>query len=165
MKTKNTRNDHVIDGVFVVSLLLMFVISALSVIAIGASIYKKNVSLMSDNYSHRIASAYITEKVRQSDIYGAVYVRNMFGENVLVMKQDIGGTLYDTYIYEYDGYLMELFARDDLKDFYPQSGQKILKISGLDINEASASIISVKISLENGIDESLYIAKRSYTKD
>lgn len=150
-----------IDGFFVISLMLVFVLSALSVIAIGASIYKRNVSDMASNYSHRIGSAYITEKIRQNDVYGAVQVKHVFEENVLVMTQDINGTLYDTYIYEYDGYLMELMARNDISDFYPQSGQKILKISNLEIEDASTSLIKVIISLENGVDESLYIAKRS----
>ncbi len=116
---------------------------------------------MASNYSHRIGSAYITEKIRQNDVYGAVQVKHVFEENVLVMTQDINGTLYDTYIYEYDGYLMELMARNDISDFYPQSGQKILKISNLEIEDASTSLIKVIISLENGVDESLYIAKRS----
>ncbi len=122
------KKGHTIDTVFVICLLLLFVLSSLSVIAIGASIYKKNVAAMADNSSHRIACAYITEKVRQSDNEGNVYVKEIFGENALVLSKDIDGVTYNTYIYDYDGNLMELFARADLDNFYPQSGQKIPKI-------------------------------------
>ena len=73
--TTKKKDKHVIDSVFVICLMLLFVLCALSVIAIGASIYQKNVSAMASNNSHRIASAYITEKVRQADIDGTVRIK------------------------------------------------------------------------------------------
>ena len=86
MYEKNS-GKHIIDGVFVICLLLMFLISALTVIAIGANIYKKNVEQTSENYSQRISFAYITEKVRQADQKGLVYVEERFGKNALVLQQ------------------------------------------------------------------------------
>lgn len=155
------KKNHMIDSVFVLSLMLLFLISALSVIAIGAGIYQKNVTGMSENYSHRIASAYVTEKVRQHDSEGNIYVKELFDQNALVMQEEKNGSLYDTYIYEYDGSLMELYARDDLDNFYPQSGQKILDISSFDVKEDTPGLITVVITLEDGEDELVYIAKRS----
>ncbi len=157
----NKNKHHMIDSVFVICLMLLFVLSALSVIAIGASIYKKNVALMADNNSHRIACAYVTEKIRQSDNKGAVYVKEIFGENALVMSEEINGTLYNTYIYDYEGNLCELYARDDLGTFYPQSGQKILQVASFEIKEISDRLISISIVLEDGSSDNLYIAKRS----
>ena len=159
----NTRskNKHIIDAVFVICLALLFVLSALSVIAIGADIYKKNVSAMESNNDRRIASAYITEKVRQSDVNGAVYARDIFDQNALVLQEEINGQLYDTYIYEYDGTLRELFARDDLTTFYPQSGQKIMNILSFEIEEVSENILGVDVTLDDGTTDHLYITKRS----
>lgn len=156
-----TKNKHIIDAVFVICLALLFVLSALSVIAIGADIYRKNVTAMDSNNNRRIASAYITEKVRQSDVNGAVFARRIFDQNALVLQEEINGQLYDTYIYEYDGKLYELFARDDLEVFYPQSGQKILNILSFDIEEVTDSIIGVDVTQEDGTTDHLYIAKRS----
>ena len=161
MDNSNFKTKHIIDSVFVICLMLMFLLSALSVIAIGATIYKKNVSSMSSNNSHRVASSYITEKVRQADDNGQVYVKEIFGENALVLTTEVGGSLYNTYIYDYEGNLMELFARDDLKNFYPQSGQKILEISSFDIEDVSDSLMIVTIVLKDGTRDFLYIAKRS----
>jgi hypothetical protein len=155
------KNKHIIDSVFVICLMLLFVLSALSVIAIGAAIYKKNVSSMSTNDSHRIASSYITEKVRQGDEYGQIHVEEIFGENALVLTKELNGTLYNTYIYDYNGHLMELFARDDLGQFYPQSGQKILEVSSFDIEQVSDTLLNVTIVLKDGTVDFLYIAKRS----
>jgi hypothetical protein len=141
--------------------MFLFVLSALAVITIGANIYKKNVSAMSDNYSHRIASAYVTEKVRQADNQGRVYVEDLFDQHALVLQDEIDGVLYNTYIYSYDGYLMELYARADLKDIYPQSGQKILEITSFNVDYVSDSLLSVNLILKDGDDESMFIARRS----
>ncbi|WP_024866978.1 DUF4860 domain-containing protein [Butyrivibrio sp. FCS014] len=159
----NTRsqNKHIIDAVFVICLALLFVLSALSVIAIGADIYKKNVSAMESNNDRRIATAYVTEKVRQADVNGAVYAREIFDHNALILQEEINGQLYDTYIYEYEGALMELFARDDLEVFYPQSGQKIMNILSFDIEEITEHVLSVDITLMDGSTDHLYITKRS----
>ena len=156
-----TKNKHIIDAVFVICLALLFVLSALSVIAIGADIYQKNVSAMDSNNNRRIASAYITEKVRQADVNGAVFARDVFNKKALVLQEEINGQLYNTYIYEYDGTLRELFARDDLGTFYPQSGQKIMNISAFDIEQVSDSILGVDITQEDGTIDYLFITKRS----
>lgn len=158
---EKTSGKHIIDGVFVICLLLMFLISALTVIAIGASIYKKNVEQTSENYSQRISFAYITEKVRQADQKGLVFVEERFGKNALVLQQEIDGTKYNTIIYDYEGYLCELFARDDLKTLYPQSGQKILQINSFDINEVTDGLLSATITDDNGIQESIFISIKS----
>lgn len=156
-----TSKKHVIDTVFVICLMLLFLLSALTIIAIGASIYKKNVAQTNDNYAQRVSIAYVTEKVRQSDINGSVFVRELFGQNVLVFQQEVNGDLYNTYIYSYEGYLMELFARDDLKSFYPQTGQKILKINSFEIEKASDDLLRASITEEGGLEETVYISIHS----
>ncbi|MBQ6415782.1 MAG: DUF4860 domain-containing protein [Butyrivibrio sp.] len=155
------NKHHIVDVAFILCLMLLFILSALSVISLGAGIYKKNVETMGSNYDHRTACAYITEKVRQSDNNGAIFVTNLFGQNTLVLQEEVNGTLYNTYIYYYNGYLMELYARADLTSFYPQSGQKILEINSFDVSYASEALLSVNIVLADGENEAVYIAKRS----
>ena len=157
----NQKKHHMIDSVFVICLMLLFVLCALSVIAIGASIYKKNVALMSNNNSHRIACAYITEKMRQADKGGEIHVKEIFGENALVMSESIDGVIYNTYIYDYEGNLCELYAREDIGNFYPQSGQKIMPVTSFEIMEVSDNMFNIIIVLEDGSMDNLYVAKRS----
>ena len=141
--------------------MLLFLLSALTIIAIGASIYKKNVAQTNDNYAQRVSIAYVTEKVRQSDVSGSIFVRELFGQNVLVFQQEVNGDLYNTYIYSHEGYLMELFARDDLESFYPQTGQKILKINSFMIEKASDDLLRATITEEDGQEETVYISIHS----
>ena len=156
-----TKRRHVIDMVFVICLLLLFMMSALTIIAIGAKVYKKNVQETSENYAQRISFAYITEKVRQADQNGMVFVEELFGQNVLVLQEEINGSVYDTYIYDHDGYLMELFARDDLNNFYPQSGQKILKINTFEVRQIAGHLVKATVTSDSGNEESVYISVRS----
>ncbi len=161
----SSKKNHTIDVVFVLCLMFLFIFSALSVIAIGASIYKKNVAFMSENNSHRIACAYVTEKIRQSDINGDIKVEEIFGKNALVMTEKINDIDYNTYIYDFEGNLMELFAQADLTVFYPQSGQSIMEIKSFDIEAISDDMFSVKFVFDSGAEELLYIGKRSEDTD
>ncbi len=158
---ENLKKNHIIDSVFVICLMLLFLLSSLTVIALGAGIYRRNTQIMETNYSHRIAYAYITEKLRQNDVNGAIHVESIFGENALVMTEEVGETLYNTYIYNYNNNLMELFARADLNNFYPQSGQVIMSIDDLQIDQVSDNMIKAVITLPDGTDYLLYLTKRS----
>ncbi len=155
------KRSHVIDTLFVLCLLFLFIISAITVIIIGAGVYKKNVSAMSGNYSHRIACAYISEKIRQSDVKGRIFTEKLFGQTTLVIQDEVDGVLYNTYIYNHDGYLRELYARSDLKELFPQSGQKILEISSFDITELNESCFKIQVTLDDGTVEDFLISKRS----
>lgn len=157
----SSNKRHVIDTVFVICLMLLFLISALTVISIGANIYKKNVATTSENYAQRVSIAYITEKVRQSDVDGNVYVQRLFDQNVLVFEQTVNGSVYNTYIYSYDGYLRELFARADIGNFYPQTGQKILKLNSFDIEKTSDNLLKATVTEEDGSKETVFIAVHS----
>ena len=147
--------------VIVVIVIIDFIYDCFFVCFIGAGIYKKNVEAMSGNYSHRIACAYISEKVRQADVKGRIFTQDIFGQKTLVMQDETDGELYNTYIYNYDGYLMELYARSDLQDIYPQAGMKILKISSFNIEELNDSCFKVSVTLDDGAIEDFLISKRS----
>lgn len=157
--------SHIIDMVFVICLMFLFIFSALSVITIGAEIYQKNVTAVDDNYHKRTACAYITEKVRQSDAKGGISVKKIFDQDALVLQSEENGILYNTYIYDYDGNLMELFAMDKLKGLYPQTGQKILEISRFDIKCVGTDTLSVYVVLKDGTEESFYVKTKSVSEE
>jgi len=164
MDLEGTRS-HIIDMVFVICLMFLFIFSALCVITIGAEIYQKNVTSVDDNYSKRTACAYITEKVRQSDENGGISVKKIFDQNALVLQSNEDGILYNTYIYDYEGSLMELFAMDELKSLYPQSGQKILELTEFDVSYVGPNTLSVEVILKDGTEESFLITTKSVSEE
>ena len=48
-----SENRHTIDFLFVIALLFLFAFMAIMLIALGASVYQRNVSLMEKNYETR----------------------------------------------------------------------------------------------------------------
>ena len=94
---------HMIDLLFVLSLFCVFAVSSVVLILFGADIYNKTVSSMNNNYASRTSVAYITEKVRQSDIYDSVRIDDSLGYKRLLMARKINGMEYATSLYEYNG--------------------------------------------------------------
>ena len=112
----------------------VFAICILSVLLIGADAYHRLSDRDRESYDARTTAQYITTRVRQADRQGGAAVRTFEGCPALVLPQTIDGTVYETLIYHYDGYIRELFAAAD-GDFLPEDGEKVLPAGGLLILE------------------------------
>lgn len=133
---------HMLDIPFVLLLFCVFAISAVILILFGADIYQKTVSAMNDNYASRTAAAYLTEKIRQSDIYNAIRIDDSLGYERLLMTRSIGGTEYATALYEYDGYLYEFFARTNI-ELSADAGQPIIALTSLQFEFISDHLLKI----------------------
>ena len=87
----NNRNEnrHTIDFLFVIALLFLFAFMAIMLIALGASVYQRNVSLMEKNYETRTSYAYVTEKIRQADATGNLQIGTINQLPALLLFQEI----------------------------------------------------------------------------
>lgn len=111
-------------GVFAV-LLLMILLS-------GADLYQSLTERDRANYDRHTAAQYLATRVRQADADGRVRVEEFHGMTALVAEERIGGSVYETRIYCYDGYLRELFATADY-EAAPEDGEKVLPMTSLDL--------------------------------
>ena len=148
MKTKN-EHRHIIDIFFIISLLFGFVFCAILVIALGASIYNRVVASSSQTFDKRIAYAYIVQKVRQCDESGTISVGEIDDIPALTITTAVSGTSYTTYMYVYNGYLMEVYASSDI-DISPQSGQRIVQMDNMNIKISSSSLIQIVLTDTKG---------------
>lgn len=151
------NNRHMIDILFVLSLFLLFSVSSVILILFGVNIYNSTISSMTSNYSSRTSAAYITEKIRQSDICDAVSIDNEKGYEQLILTRSIDGQTYATFLYEYNGYLYELFARTDI-ELSPDAGHQVIALTGLDFEFASPSLLRVSFIDEAGKDSTVYVS-------
>ena len=158
---KSRENQHMIDILFVLSLFCVFAVSSVVIILFGAHIYRSTVSQMDDNYTARTSIAYITEKIRQADEKNAIEIRNENGHQILMMTTMIDDTAYATSLYEYDGWLYELFARTDIP---LDAGQPIMEIQELTFSQISPRLLSVSFVDGTGDSTSLYISTHSNTE-
>ena len=138
------------------------------IIAIGASVYRQTVDTMSENYSLRTSYSYITEKIRRSDTEAGVEAGRIGDSPSLLLHSNIDGISYTTYLYYYEGSLMEMFVRSDM-EFSEEKGTPIMEISGLkfapsedkktvhiEITEADGTRRTVLVKLRSDIDRSGY---------
>lgn len=123
---KNKKNKSQIEGLVVLVLFGIFAVSILGVLLTGAGAYKRLVNRQQSTYAERTVPQYITTKVRQNDLQGAVRVAEFGGVESLELVEWLGDEEYITRIYCYDGYVRELFS-SATGNFEPKDGQQILE--------------------------------------
>lgn len=132
------RQRHSISGLFTLILLLMFAFSTLSLVLLGSRIYRNGVSCLNRNYTTRTAVAYVTEKIRQHDEKDGIFLSDLDGIPSLLMKDNIDGDTFLTYIYFYDGALRELYVRDGT-DLSSDMGSKIVVLDDFSVSASPVS--------------------------
>ena len=98
------KTRHMVDILFVLALFAVFALSALLLVMFGSKIYQNTVTGMNENYTLRNSYSYITEKIRQSDTENSVQIGLIQDASAIVITTETNQTLYETYLYYYDGY-------------------------------------------------------------
>lgn len=155
-----SEKKHTIDLLFPFALFFVLAASSLIVVLLASRIYQKNIDLSQDNYESRTALSYVCEKVRQSDERGAVSLDTFDGQDALALRQTYNGQLYYTYIYEYDGYLRELFIGDGVSA-NAADGRPILAVHNFKITEISKRIFEISYTDKEGNKVSTAVAVKS----
>ena len=134
MKTKSKS----IDISFLAPLFLFacFSICVLSVLLIGADLYRTQTERDITDYRRRTVSQYITTRIRQSDSYDACFVGDFETAapqstgNAFFSTETIDGKVYYTCMYCHDGYLYELFAAADVPPDF-SAGEPIIPVKSV----------------------------------
>ncbi len=153
---KGQLRRHNIDILFLMVLFLIFTFSGVSVLLMAVNSYKSVVFANEANANARVATSYIKEQVRQHDKAGAITLGKLDGEDCIKMSEGEG---YSLYIYEYNGFLMELEAKDSsgaTADF----GNKILEIKDMTLDEKDG-LLDVTILEKSGDEMNMKIGVKS----
>lgn len=143
------------DTLAVLMLFAVFVLSVFSVLIYGANVYRKTAEASYFNYTERTCLSYITQKIRHYDQKDCVKTENINGTDALVLKENIDGTIYNTYIYCDNGYVKELFCEDGY-EFVPSDGMEIIEADSLTFEYAENNIIKISCTGKDGISETVY---------
>lgn len=157
---KQLNHQHIIDFLFVLSLFCVFAVSSVLLILFGADIYNKTVQQMECNYSSRTSIAYITEKIRQSDIEHAINIISQDDTQILMLTTVINDIPYATSLYEYNGYLYELFARTDL-ELPLDAGQPVIELHSLSFSQIKPNILKITFSEDINTEHTIYVSTHS----
>jgi hypothetical protein len=138
-----------VDILFIIALFCVFVITAFSVVNIGAQIYQSTINDMGENYTSRTALAYVSEKIRHSDGDCIFQLVDIDGTKALSMQQ--ADEKYKTYIYFYQGQLWEAYVKEDhimsLGD-----GEAIIEVADFEIlQDEQRNIYRIRVKDSTGI--------------
>ena len=152
-----------VDTVFVLIIFSVFALSVLLVLTLGARIYKNMTDISGENQTERALLSYIWTKVKNGDKSDSIHVGEFGGLTALLFDEEFGGTPYRTAIYQYDGWLYELFCETELltdqtSGFLPEDGVQVMEIADLGFESLDYGMI--KISTGN---LSLLLTPRSGT--
>ena len=160
MKLRRENEQHTIDTVFTLSLLCVFAATALLSVILGARIYRQVVTDTQNHYTNRTALNYISEKIRQQDGQGSISVEIQENVPVLTMRDTSSESSYVTRLYLYDGYLKELYSREE-DVLSLSSGQNIVELSSLFMEEVTPGLFHFQVTAETGNTEELYLTVSS----
>jgi hypothetical protein len=156
---KFNLNHKPLDFIFILSLLCIFAIGSLLVVVLGANIYKEITSSMDSNFQFRTPLSYISTKVRQNDDYQSVRVEEKEGTDALVLSRTDGGEICETWIYEYDQSLCEVYITKGTS-FQLADGIAMIPSYGLEISLEN-NLLKLQAKDQQGMARSLTISLRT----
>ena len=162
MKIKSKSID--ISSLAPFFLFTCFSVCVLSVLMIGANLYRTQADRDLTDYQKRTVSQYITTRIHQSDSYDACFVGDFETAtpqstgNAFFYTETIDGEQYYTCMYCHDGYLYELFAAADVPPDF-SAGEPILQIESLYFIDDGRSIHAM-ITHMDGIQQKTVVNLR-----
>nr|WP_308656948.1 DUF4860 domain-containing protein [uncultured Agathobacter sp.] len=157
---KIDRETHRIDSIFIMLLFFLFALTAFVLIMIGVRQYKATANAMDYNYEIRTVTSYLREKTRQNSSNSSISIETIDGTNALCLKNTLNNTIYNTYIYYYDGSLREMYIQEGTP-FTLNLGQQIVTILGFDMVKTDDGLIIVTISDSFGGTTDMYLSANS----
>ena len=148
-----------LSGVLVLLVFAVFMVSVLLVLLSGADTVQTLTQRDQRTYHHRTAVQYLTTRVRQSDVCGAIAVQEKDGISTLVLTEEIEGCAYETRIYCFDGYLREMFCVKGAV-LSPTFGEQILPMEDLKLN-FDGKMVTATLSMTDGTQEHMMLQLRS----
>lgn len=128
----------------VVALCGIFLFLATSVVLLSTSVYRSVESASAEHATDRVALSYLMSQLRANDGVGRIQVGS-FGEGDALILSD---GEYATTLYCYEGYLMELYAREDV-ELSPESGYPIAPVQALAV-EAEGKLLRLTVVKPTG---------------
>ena len=137
----------------------VFAACVLLVLLMGADAYQRMTERDRMTYEERTAVQYLTTRVRQSDGAEGVAVIDFQGLDALVLREKTEDEVYETRLYCYDGWLMELYASADA-ELSPSDGGRILQAKEMDLSMEDG-LLQVRLMMPHGEEERLTLQLRS----
>jgi len=118
-------------------------------LATGAGVYRRVAERVEESSEARISLSYITAKLHAADSADMVEA-GTFGESGAVyLYQDFDGLTYETILYVYDGYLMEMLCEKGW-EMDPEFGEAVSPAQALEVSEPQKGLLRLTLTESGG---------------
>lgn len=148
-----------LDFVFILMLLCVFAFGALMSVILGANTYKGIKEDMDSNFELRTPLSYVSTKIRQNDEIDSIRIINKEGVDALVLEREDNGIPCQTWIYEYDKSLYEVYIEKGT-DFELSDGLSIIPSYGLQFS-LKDNLLTVTAKDHNGDSHHISLSFRT----
>lgn len=152
-------NHAPFDFIFILVLLCIFAFGALMTASLGSNIYKGIKGDMDSNFEFRTPLSYIATKVRQNDRIDSIRIINKEGTGALVLEAPDNGVTCETWIYEYQGFLYEVYLEKGTP-FHLEDGLAMIPSHGLEF-KLKGNLLQITASDHKGKTRSLSLSFRT----
>ena len=118
-------------------------------LAAGAVVYRRVADRVEESSGDRISLSYITAKIHASDAAGLVETGSFGGGDAVFLYQDFDGITYETILYVYDGYLMEMLCEKGW-EMDAEFGETVFPAQALEAEEPAEGLLRLSLTDENG---------------
>lgn len=148
-----------LSGVLVLLLFAVFAVTVLLVLLSGADTLRNLTQRDQTTHSQRTAVQYLTTRIRQADVSGAVSADNATEVSTLILTETISGQQYQTRVYCYEGYLREMFCQAGA-GLPPEFGEEILPMAGFTVS-CEDNLVRATLEMTDGSQQPLLLLLRS----
>lgn len=142
--------------IFIMLLYLIIVVLSFMIISLASNIYNKINQDRNTNYEIRVPLSYIANKLRQADKEGALEIKDLQGQNSVLINEVYDEEKYQTWIYFYDGAIYEIFT-DTFTSFDLSDGIRIIETDLFEIEEIKDNLYKFT-TVNDGIESQLYLS-------
>ncbi|MCL2817073.1 MAG: DUF4860 domain-containing protein [Clostridiales bacterium] len=157
----NKRRPLAADTVFTLAMICVFAVTSLLLVLFGAKVYKNIVAQMDNNFQTRTGLAYVTNKIRNADTEGKIYLEcQNDGSDILVISENHGGTETHTVIYFYEGWLREVLKEAD-EPFDARYGESIVAAADFTMQDRGDGCLLFTLTTVDGSVLRMTVSLRS----
>jgi len=152
--------DHCAEFLFPLLLFVLLAFLTTEFVIFAANGYRKIYEKRSMNSEADTCINYVRKKIHQNDSDGGVEIADLAGNSALVLRKNISGKIYLTYIYAYKGEIRELFTQENAS-VTPESGTAIMKVSDFRITQPGERLFCFSCTDAGGMTAESYVCIRS----
>ena len=118
-------------------------------LAAGAGVYRRVADRVERSAGDRVGLTYITAKIHSYDEEGTAFAGRFGGQDAVYLLQEVDGLTYETILYVYDGWLMELLCERGW-ELAPENGQTITQARALTVEEPEPGLLRLRYTGADG---------------